>query len=139
MPLLALTATATQRVCDDLKALLKIEGAEFFRSSINRPNLYYAVHPKPATAADTTALIVAWIRRYYPRGESGIVYCLTRKDCEQLCAELVAAGLKAAHYHAEVEPGARQAAHARWSAGEAQVIVATIAFGAFVTALLVTV
>ncbi|KAG2445794.1 hypothetical protein HXX76_000398 [Chlamydomonas incerta] len=129
VPILALTATATHQVCEDLKAILRIQGCEFFRASVNRPNLFYEVRPKPAAAADVTTAIVAWIREHYPRGESGIVYCLTRKDCEALAAELAAAGLSARHYHADMDPGPREAAHAAWSAGRVQVMVATIAFG----------
>ncbi|KXZ55835.1 hypothetical protein GPECTOR_2g1386 [Gonium pectorale] len=116
-------------VCEDLKTILRIGGCEFFRASVNRPNLFYEVRPKPAAAADATAAIVAWVQQHYPAGESGIVYCLTRKDCETVAAELVAGGLTARHYHADMEPGPREAAHAAWSAGRVQVMVATVAFG----------
>lgn len=65
VPILALTATATHQVCQDLRTILRIEGCEFFRSSINRPTLYYELRHKPATAAETTADVVAWIRQHY--------------------------------------------------------------------------
>ncbi|GLC73616.1 hypothetical protein PLESTF_001400400 [Pleodorina starrii] len=121
VPIVALTATATHQVCEDLKAILRIPGCEFFRASVNRPNLFYEVLPKPAAAAEATAAIVEWIREHYPRGESGIVYCLTRKDCEAVASELAAGGVSARHYHADMEPGPREAAHASWSAGTVQV------------------
>ncbi|GIL70438.1 hypothetical protein Vretimale_3595 [Volvox reticuliferus] len=129
VPILALTATATHQVCEDLKTILRISGCEFFRASVNRPNLFYEVLPKPAGASDATAAIVAWIRKHYPRGESGIVYCLTRKDCETVASELAGGGVPARHYHADMDPGPREAAHAAWSSGEVQVMVATVAFG----------
>ncbi len=65
-------------MCEDLRTTLRIEGCEFFRSSVNRPNLYYEVAHKPAVAADAVAAMVAWVQAHYPDGESGIVYCLTR-------------------------------------------------------------
>ncbi|GLI58828.1 hypothetical protein VaNZ11_000592 [Volvox africanus] len=129
VPILALTATATHQVCEDLKTILRISGCEFFRASVNRPNLLYEVLPKPAGASDAIAAIVAWIRKHYPRGESGIVYCLTRKDCETVASELAGGGVSARHYHADMDPGPREAAHAAWSSGEVQVMVATVAFG----------
>jgi superfamily II DNA helicase RecQ len=65
-------------VCEHVKEILRIEGCELFRASINRPNLSYEVRPKKAAAADVAADIVAWVTSNYPGGESGIVYCLTR-------------------------------------------------------------
>ncbi|KAK9809014.1 hypothetical protein WJX72_007915 [[Myrmecia] bisecta] len=129
VPILALTATATDRVCDDLRTILRIEGCESFRSSINRPNLFYEVRQKASTAAQVTADIVSWIQANYASGESGIVYCLTRKDCETLTGELQAAGLACGFYHADMDPHQREHIHQQWSAGTLQVIVATIAFG----------
>ncbi|PSC67654.1 mediator of RNA polymerase II transcription subunit 34 isoform X1 [Micractinium conductrix] len=128
-PIIALTATATQAVCEDLRSILRIDGAEFFRSPVNRPNLYYEVVPKPAGAADLVADVAAWITANYPGGDSGIVYVLTRKDAEGLAEELRGAGLSCAAYHADLDPGHRESVHQQWSAGDLQVIVATIAFG----------
>ena len=81
-PILALTATATAKVCDDLKAILRMPNAEVFKASINRPNLLYEVRPKPADAAEHMDQMAGWVAGNFPEGESGIVYCLTRKDCE---------------------------------------------------------
>ncbi|WIA10092.1 hypothetical protein OEZ85_010299 [Tetradesmus obliquus] len=127
-PIIALTATATMQVCRDIKSILRIEGAEQFTASINRPNLRYEVRHKPASAEAAAQDICDWIAEHGSR-QSGIVYCLTRKDCEVLASQLVAAGLTAAHYHADMEPAARQAAHSSWSSGAVQVMVATVAFG----------
>ena len=69
---------ACLQVCEDLKRILRIDPCEFFRASINRPNLYYEVLHKPLAAADATAAVVQYIRMHYGSGESGIVYCLTR-------------------------------------------------------------
>lgn len=137
VPLLALTATATQAVVQDLKSILRIDGCELFRLSVDRPNLFYSVRHKPAAAADVTADMVAWIRVHCPpagRGSrlgpgGGIVYCLSRKETEVLAAELVEAGLSAAHYHADMEAADRLRAHEAWSRGDVQIMVATTAFG----------
>lgn len=80
-PILALTATATAKVCDDLKSILRIPNAEVFKASINRPNLLYEVRPKPADAGEHMDQMATWIAVNYPEGDSGIIYCLTRKDC----------------------------------------------------------
>eukprot|EP00884_Botryococcus_braunii_P011001 jgi/Botrbrau1/19902/Bobra.0059s0023.2 len=128
VPILALTATATAQVCQDMTATLGIEGAEVFRSCVNRPNLFYEVREKPAEAAGLADEISSWIRHLYP-GEPGIVYALTRKDCETLAADLQHRGIACAYYHADMDPGQRGHAHQRWAAGDLQVICATIAFG----------
>eukprot|EP00887_Chlorella_sp_A99_P002461 scaffold10.g2461.t1 len=130
VPMLALTATATQAVCDEVCDVLCIEGCELFRRSVDRPNLFYEVRDKPASAEALLSEMAAWISTNFPDGESGIVYVLTRKDAENVAAELRSThGLAAAHYHAEMEPEVREAVHRRWAAGELQAIVATIAFG----------
>ncbi|GAB4814163.1 hypothetical protein N2152v2_001209 [Parachlorella kessleri] len=126
---MCLCTTATSTVCDDLRAILRIEGCEVFRGSINRPNLYYEVVPKPATAEAVSQDLSGWIQSNYAQGESGIVYCLTRKDCEALAGQLSVRGISCMHYHADMDPEARQQAHSMWSQGHVQVIVATIAFG----------
>eukprot|EP00775_Hariotina_reticulata_P010922 gene10922-11077_t len=128
-PIIALTATATAQVCGDILNILRIVGAERFSASINRPNLCYEVRQKPASAEAAVEDICCWIKDNYPDGESGIIYCLTRKDCETLASQLQIAGVSAAHYHADMEPAARAGAHEAWSSGAVQVIVATVAFG----------
>lgn len=81
-PILALTATATSEVCDDLKSILRMPHAEVFKASINRPNLLYEVRAKPSDVGEHLDQMAGWVTRNFPGGESGIVYCLTRKDCE---------------------------------------------------------
>ncbi|KAL4440297.1 hypothetical protein ABPG75_003298 [Micractinium tetrahymenae] len=128
-PILALTATATQTVCDDVQSILRIDGCEFFRSSINRPNLFYEMKPKPASGADLVKDIAGFVSGNYPDGESGIVYVLTRKDAETLAEELRGLGISCAAYHADLDAAVRESVHRRWSQGRLQVICATIAFG----------
>jgi len=128
-PIIALTATATERVCADLREILGIENSELFRKSINRPNLFYEVAHKPGSADAQVALILDWIHHHYGAGDSGIVYCLTQKDTEAMATKLQAAGLSAGCYHANMDPAERQWVHSQWSVGALQIITATIAFG----------
>jgi superfamily II DNA helicase RecQ len=78
VPILALTATATDSVQSDIASILGLRAPERFTASINRPNLHYSVLPKPADAAEATSALIAWIQDNYSAGESGIVYALTR-------------------------------------------------------------
>jgi ATP-dependent DNA helicase Q1 len=129
VPILALTATATASVCKDITSILQIDGAEIFRNSIDRPNLFYEVKPKPATATELLNDIASWIKGNFPNGESGIVYCLTRKDTESTAEELSQRGIACAAYHADLDPAVRMSCHTSWAEGTLQVVVATIAFG----------
>lgn len=129
VPILALTATATASVCEDVTTILQIDGAEIFRNSIDRPNLFYEVKPKPPTAVELLDDIASWIKWNFPSGESGIVYCLTRKDAESTAEELSQRGIACAAYHADLDPSRRMSCHTSWSDGSLQVIVATVAFG----------
>ncbi|BDA44413.1 ATP-dependent DNA helicase Q1 [Coccomyxa sp. Obi] len=129
VPILALTATATDLVCQSIKEILRISACEFFRSSVDRSNLFWSVRQKPATAQETTADIVDWIRANCQPTDSGIIYCQTRKESENLAAELQQQGMRAACYHADVDAGVREAVHTQWSEGKVQICVATVAFG----------
>jgi len=126
---MALTATATERVCEDLREILGIPGCEVFRRSINRPNLYYEMAAKPPSPDEQLRLLVGWIKRHFSAGESGIVYCLTQKDAEQMAGNLFANGIVADFYHANMEPEHREQVHMEWSSGGIQVLAATVAFG----------
>lgn len=117
VPILALTATATRRVCQDLLEILRISACETFHTSVNRSNLYYSVRNKPANAAEATSDVVAWIRQQYKDTDSGIIYCQTRKDCEALAGELAEQGMLAAYYHADMDPATREGVHLQWSKG----------------------
>jgi len=128
VPVMALTATATENVKVDVMHNLGMAGAEIFTQSFNRPNLTYEVRPK-GKGKDALDSIANTIQKFY-RGQSGIIYCLSRQNCEkiadQLCKEY---GIKARHYHAGMEAQDRIDVQKRWQAGEYDVIVATIAFG----------
>lgn len=78
------------------------------------------VHTKPKTFPDQVQYIVDWIGANYPEGESGIVYCLTRKDTEQLSVELSQHGLACGCYHADMDPNHRETVHRHWSSGDRQ-------------------
>ncbi|KAG0625747.1 hypothetical protein M758_2G078000 [Ceratodon purpureus] len=129
VPLIALTATATERVQTDLREMLQIRRCEKFVSTVNRPNLFYEVREKKANGSAAIDDIASFILDKYSKNESGIVYCFSRKECEQVGAELRKRGISAAHYHADMKPETRLSVHTRWSTNRLQVIVGTVAFG----------
>lgn len=79
--------------------------------------VWVQVHAKPKAAADQIQYMVDWIAAKYPNGESGIVYCLTRKDTEQVATELAQHGLACGCYHADMDPVRRESVHMQWSSG----------------------
>lgn len=123
-PVIALTATATDKVRTDIKKSLGINDALEFRSSFNRPNLYYEVRQK---GKDIDRQIIKFIRQN--PGKSGIVYCLSRKTVEELAAVLKANEIKAAPYHAGLDSATRSQTQDDFLMERIDVIVATIAFG----------
>ena len=123
-PVIALTATATDKVRSDIKKNLGIVDATEFKSSFNRPNLYYEVRNK---TKDIDKQIVKFIRQN--QGKSGIIYCLSRKKVEELAAVLQANDIKAAAYHAGLDSAKRSATQDDFLMERIDVIVATIAFG----------
>ena len=123
-PIIALTATATDKVRTDIKKSLGIMDATEFRSSFNRPNLYYEVRPK---TKEIDKQIVRFIRQN--GGKSGIIYCLSRKKVEELAAVLCANEIKAAPYHAGLDSQTRSETQDDFLMERIDVIVATIAFG----------
>jgi ATP-dependent DNA helicase RecQ len=120
----ALTASATPKVQQDIQKNLEMNDAAFFRSSFDRPNLYYEVRPK---TKDVDKEIVKYIKS--EGGKSGIVYCLNRKKVEELAEMLNLNGIKALPYHAGMESSVRSGNQDAFLMEKAQVIVATIAFG----------
>jgi ATP-dependent DNA helicase RecQ len=126
MPLIALTATATPRVQADILENLEIQDAVVFRTTFNRPNLYYQVTAK-RSQQHTLKEIVQYVRAR--RGESGIIYCHSRKRVEEVAKTLQANGLKALPYHAGMDTASRSHNQDAFLNEEVQVIVATIAFG----------
>ena len=124
VPLIALTATATPKVQQDIQKNLGINDAAVFLSSFNRPNLYYEVRPK---TKNVTKDIIKYIRGN--PGKSGIVYCLSRKKVEELSETLNINGIRALPYHAGLDAAVRRENQDKFLMEEADVIVATIAFG----------
>ena len=123
-PVIALTATATDKVRTDIMKNLGILDARQFKSSFNRPNLYYEVRPK---GNDIDKQIIMFIMQN--KGKSGIIYCLSRKKVEELAAVLQANNIKAAPYHAGLDPATRSQTQDAFLSEDIDVIVATIAFG----------
>src|SRR5574344_126300 len=123
-PIIALTATATDKVRTDIKKNLGIVDAKEFKSSFNRPNLYYEVRPK---TKDVDKDIIKFIKQH--PGKSGIIYCLSRKKVEELAAILCANEIKAAPYHAGLDSTTRSQTQDDFLMEKIDVIVATIAFG----------
>nr|GMC50920.1 mediator of RNA polymerase II transcription subunit 34 isoform X1 [Ipomoea batatas] len=129
VPMVALTATATRKVQDDLMEMLHIPRCIKFVSTVNRPNLFYMVREKSSIGKAVIDEIAEYIQTSYPNNESGIVYCFSRKECEQVACELHQRGISADYYHADMDVYAREKVHLRWSSGKLQVIVGTVAFG----------
>ncbi len=123
-PVIALTATATPKVQHDIQKTLGMMNAAVFKSSFNRPNLYYEIRPK-------TDKIDSEIIKYIlsQENKSGIVYCLSRKKVDDFAEILQANGIKALPYHAGLDAATRSAHQDAFLMEEVQVIVATIAFG----------
>ena len=123
-PIIALTATATPKVQHDIQKNLGMTDAKVFKSSFNRPNLYYEVRPK---TKDIDKDIIKFIKAN--EGKSGIIYCLSRKRVEDLAELLRVNGIKALAYHAGMDSATRSENQDKFLLEEVDVIVATIAFG----------
>lgn len=122
-PIIALTATATPKVQSDIQKTLEMLDALVFKSSFNRANLYYEVRPK----VDAAKQIIKFIKNNH--GKSGIVYCLSRKKVEEITELLQVNGIRALPYHAGLDAVTRATNQDKFLMEEAEVIVATIAFG----------
>jgi ATP-dependent DNA helicase RecQ len=123
VPVIALTATATERVREDIAAQLDLRPSQQFVASFNRANLSYTVWPK----RNAFESLLALLERY--RGESAIIYCFSRKDTESLATDLRNEGISALPYHAGLDSKVRQRAQEKFIRDEVPIIVATIAFG----------
>lgn len=124
VPVIALTATATPKVQQDILKNLNIVDANIFKSSFDRPNLYYEVRPK---TKDVIKDIIKYIKSH--PGKSGIVYCLSRKKVEELAETLQVNGIKALPYHAGLDAATRRSNQDKFLMEDVDIIVATIAFG----------
>ena len=122
-PIIALTATATPKVQHDIQKNLGILEADVFKSSFNRPNLYYEVKSKQ----DVSKEIIKYIKNN--NGKSGIIYCLSRKKVEEIAELLKVNGIKALPYHAGMDSATRTSNQDKFLMEEVDIIVATIAFG----------
>jgi hypothetical protein len=131
VPLMALTATANEKVVNDAIKTLGMRNEYRYRSSFNRPNLRYEVRRKDGKVTDTIADLVA-----ERPNDSGVIYCLSRKNCEQLAEKLQKklgekgrGHVRVSYYHAELNPKEREQRHKQWSVGRINVLCATVAFG----------
>lgn len=124
VPVIALTATATPKVQQDIQKTLNMHDAAIFKSSFNRPNLYYEVRPKTSSCVKD---MIRFIKSH--QGKSGIVYCLSRKQVEELAEIFQVNGIKALPYHAGLDSATRVINQDKFLMEEIDVIVATIAFG----------
>jgi ATP-dependent DNA helicase RecQ len=124
VPVIALTATATPKVQQDIIKNLDIPNSTVFKSSFDRPNLYYEIRPKTESVVKD---IIKYIKGNL--GKSGIVYCMSRKKVEEMAETLVVNGIKALPYHAGLESNTRKTNQDRFLMEDVDVIVATIAFG----------
>jgi ATP-dependent DNA helicase RecQ len=122
-PIIALTATATPKVQSDIQKNLEMMDAKVFKSSFNRPNLYYEIRPK----IEASKQIIKYIKNNI--NKSGIIYCLSRKKVEELTELLQVNGIRALPYHAGMDAVTRATNQDKFLMEEAEVIVATIAFG----------
>lgn len=128
VPVMALTATATENVKVDVIHNLGIVNCEVLTQSFNRPNLTYEVRSK-GKAKDVLESIANTIKTVY-NNQSGIIYCLSRKNCESIAESLRKLhNIEAHHYHAGMDPAEKNTVQREWQAGKYNVIVATIAFG----------
>ena len=122
-PIMALTATATPKVQHDIQKNLGMQNAKVFKSSFNRPNLYYEIRPKVKAKDQIIRMIKS------NPGKSGIIYCLSRKKVEEIAELLQVNGIKALAYHAGMDSATRTMNQDKFLMEEADIIVATIAFG----------
>ena len=124
IPIIGLTATATPKVQEDILKNLGIQMANTFKASFNRPNLFYEVRPK---TKNVDADIIRFVKQN--QGKSGIIYCLSRKRVEELAQTLQVNGISAVPYHAGLDPKSRVKHQDMFLMEDADVVVATIAFG----------
>ena len=128
VPVMALTATATENVKVDVIHNLGIRNCEVFTQSFNRPNLTYEVRSK-GKSKDVLNSMATTMNTFY-KNQSGIIYCLSRQNCEKIAKQLRDEySIKAHHYHAGMDPQEKRLVQEQWQAGRYHVIVATIAFG----------
>eukprot|EP00347_Sterkiella_histriomuscorum_P003511 403364021 len=129
VPMIVLTATATIAVKYDIVKHLKLDNIVFFQSSFNRPNLLYEIRDKAKIKKNIAEDIIMLLRDRKYVYQSGIIYCLSRTECEELCRELSEFDVKCDYYHAKMNENERRIIQQRWMRNEIHIIIATIAFG----------
>jgi len=127
-PILGLTATATSEVITDIQKILSIEGCIIFKDSFFRPNLKYVVEKTELKKEEQIEQISKLLKTKYAN-QSGIIYCLTIKEVEDVAQKLKGFGIRAEGYHAQLDSHLRSSIHQKWYQNRCQVIVATVAFG----------
>ncbi|PQE20884.1 hypothetical protein CJF30_00002221 [Rutstroemia sp. NJR-2017a BBW] len=130
VPFIALTATATETVKLDVISNLGMQNCKQLKQSFNRPNIYYEIRAK--TGKGAVGQMMNEIKKMLTvdyKGQSGIIYCLSRQSTEDVAKDLLNSGIKAHHFHAAMPPEDKKSVQHRWQIGELQVVVATIAFG----------
>eukprot|EP01134_Creolimax_fragrantissima_P000323 CFRG0323T1 len=128
VPILAVTATATQPVWKDVVLILRIPKCITFRAPIERPNLRYAVKWKAGVGNDSYQQVLDFIKEKHMDG-CGIIYCISQKETESMADFLRINGIKAAYYHANMTPEYRKAVHQNWLVDRVHVLACTVAFG----------
>ena len=129
VPMIVLTATATIAVKYDIVKHLKLQNIVFFQSSFNRPNLLYEIRDKAKIKKNLADDIIMLLRDRNLIYQSGIIYCLSRQECEELCSELSEFDVKCDFYHAKMDERTRRSIQMKWMRNEIHIIIATIAFG----------
>lgn len=124
-PILGLTATASNHVVDDVKKILNMQNCLLFKSSFNRPNIYYDVRSKPSSHDDCMNEISKLINEKFSN-KSGIIYCFSQRESEQVSQDLNSRGHKTGYYHAQLTADVRSRVHEKWIKNELHIIVATI-------------
>jgi len=126
VPIMALTATANKTAIQDIHARLGLRDPVCLVQSFNRPNLYYAVQPKPTTKKKAVQAIAGFIKSQHG-ADTGIVYGFSKVECEELAEQLRKDyGLSAKHYHAGMEVQERTTTQEEWQSGRCKIIVATV-------------
>jgi len=127
IPIIGLTATATAKVTLDIQKMLNLEGCLIFKDSFFRSNLKYEVYDALPTK-DRVEEIADMVKSRFPN-DSGIIYCLTISDVENVTTKLQSLGMSCDRYHASLEPHERARIQSQWYHNKIHVIVATVAFG----------
>ena len=123
--ILALTATASAKVSQDTIATLGMIDCTRFNAGFDRPNLFFEVRPKPPNSKDMLQEVLDYINAKY-RGQTGIIYCMTKMQCEEAADFLREKGMSADYYHAGMLQGDRRSVQAAWQMGKVQIVCATI-------------